>query len=72
MAKKRGNPNWTSPGSYAPQPPVVTSFEAVTRLLRLTPPEFESSLALKEWVLKHKDQKYVPLDLLLAWKLVAT
>jgi hypothetical protein len=72
MAKKRGNPNWTNPAAYAPQPAGVTSFDAMTRTLRLTPPEFESSVALKEWVLKNKDQKYVPLDLLLAWKLVAT
>ncbi len=50
---------------------MMTSFEEVTRALRLTPIEFEHSTALKEWVLKNKDQKYVPLDLLLAWKLVA-
>ncbi len=69
--KKRGNPNWTNPAAYKLALPAITSFEEVTRALRLTPSEFESSVALKEWVLKNKDQKYVPLDLLRVWKLVA-
>lgn len=69
--KKRGNPNWTNPAVYKLALPTITSFEEVTRALRLTPSEFESSVALKEWVLKNKDQKYVPLDLLGVWKLVA-
>lgn len=71
MPKKRGNPNWTNPAAHKLQLPTMTSFEEVTRALCLTPSEFESSVALKEWVLKNKDQKYVPLDLLRVWKLVA-
>ena len=69
--KRRGNPNWTNPAAYKLALPAITSFEEITRALRLTPSEFESSVALKEWVLKNKDQKYVPLDLLRVWKLVA-
>ena len=31
--------------------------------------EYESSIQLKEWVRKNKDQKYVPSDLLQAWNI---
>ena len=49
----------------------MSSFDAMVKALGLAPEEFESSDALKEWVVKNKDQKYVPLDLLRAWKLTA-
>jgi hypothetical protein len=35
--------------------------------LHLSPAEYGSSAALKEWVRKNKDQKYVPDDLLEFW-----
>ena len=54
-----------------PLEPTVASFDAVVKELGLAPEEFESSDVLKQWVLKNKDQKYVPLDLLRAWKLAA-
>ena len=69
MVRRRGNPNWTNPLAYAALPPTESSFEAVVKALGLSPAEFESSEVLKEWVLKNRDEKYVPLDLLRAWKL---
>src|ERR1700758_1069233 len=66
MAKKHGNPNW---GKQVPHagPVGPTSFEEVVRNLRLSPEDYEGSLALKEWVRKNKDQKYIPDDLLKSW-----
>lgn len=46
-----------------------TSFEQVVASLHLSPEEYEHSTLLKEWVLKHKDDKYVPPRLLEAWGL---
>jgi hypothetical protein len=66
MAKKRGNPNWGKPDMQA-APVVPTSFEEVVKKLRLSPADYEGSLTLKEWVRKHKDQKYIPDDLLKLW-----
>ncbi len=66
MAKKRGNPNWGKPGAHS-GPLSPTSFEEVVRKLRLSPEDYEGSLTLKEWVRKHKDQKYIPDDLLKLW-----
>jgi len=40
------------------------SFEDIVKKLCLSPVEYESSIQLKEWVRKNKDQKYVPLNLL--------
>ena len=71
MLRRRGNPNWTKPGAYPPAPPTESSFEAMVKALDLAPEEFESSDVLKDWVVKNMDQKYVPLDLLRAWKLTA-
>jgi hypothetical protein len=66
MSKKRGNPNWGKP-----DPPTTfvnpTSFEEAVKRLRLSPAEYGSSAALKEWARKNKDQKYVPDDLLKFW-----
>jgi len=66
MARKRGNPNWGKPELHA-GPIGPTSFEHVVRKLRLSPADYESSLTLKEWVRKNKDQKYIPDDLLKLW-----
>jgi hypothetical protein len=35
--------------------------------MKLSRREYASSAALKEWVRKNKDHKYVPLDLLTIW-----
>jgi len=70
LKRRRGNPNWTKP-VYASLGPTVASFDAIVKELGLSPEQFETSDVLKQWVLKNKDQKYVPLDLLRAWKLAA-
>jgi hypothetical protein len=45
----------------------ANSFEKMVQALGLTPEEYLSSVALKEWVRSNKDEKYVPPDLLKAW-----
>jgi hypothetical protein len=67
MAKKRGNSNWGKPDNAAVPYSGVSTFEAVVKKLRLTPADSEDSIQLQEWARKNKDQKYVPLNLLLAW-----
>lgn len=66
MAKRRGNPNWGKPEPFL-LGPIVTSFDALVKSLGLTPDQYQNSKVLKDWVGRHKDQKYVPLDLLEAW-----
>ncbi len=46
-----------------------SSFEEIVQQLNLSPAEYENSPALKEWVRKNKDQKYVPPQLLKVWGL---
>ncbi len=45
----------------------ASSFERVVQALGLTPEQYVSSTALKEWVRTNKDEKYVPSELLKAW-----
>lgn len=45
----------------------ASSFDKVVQALGLTPDQYLSSIALKEWVRSNKDEKYVPSDLLKAW-----
>ena len=65
--KRRGNPNWTHPGAMKVPKAGPTCFEDVASSLGLAVQDFESSIPLKEWVRRNKDQKYVPPDLLKAW-----
>ena len=44
-----------------------SAFEYIVRHLRLSPEEYATSAALKEWVRENKDHKYVPSQLLEAW-----
>ena len=57
MKKKRGNPNWGKPELHSALLVQPNSFEEVVKKLRLSPTEYESSIQLKEWVRKNKDQK---------------
>jgi hypothetical protein len=50
-------------------PAVPSSFEEVVEELGLSPEEYETSPALKAWVRKNKNQKYVPPELLERWGL---
>jgi hypothetical protein len=65
--RKRGNPNWGKPDVFKTSDP--STFEQVVSRLGLSPHEYESSTALKKWVLMNKDHKYVPQELLNAWRL---
>jgi hypothetical protein len=55
------------PNGSAISPEGASTFEYVVRQLHLSPEEYASSQALKEWVRRHKDHKYVPSQLLEAW-----
>ncbi len=59
MAKRRGNPNWGKPEPPS-LVPVVSAFETMVKRLHLSPEQYASSTALRDWVRKNKDQKYVP------------
>jgi hypothetical protein len=67
MTTKPGNSNWGKPDMGRQPLPGQTSFEEVVKAMKLSPQEYASSAALKEWVRKNKDHKYVPLDLLRVW-----
>ena len=58
---------WTRPYLCDITSAQPSSFELIARELRLTPAQYESSAALKEWVRKNKNQKYGPPDLLEQW-----
>lgn len=47
--------------------PTPSSFEEVVRELKLRPEEYANSPKLRAWVLRYKDEKYVPTDLLKAF-----
>lgn len=44
-----------------------STFEYIVRRLHLSPENYATSAVLKEWVRTHKDDKYVPSQLLEAW-----
>jgi hypothetical protein len=50
-------------------PVTQSSFEMVVASLGLSRNEYERSTALREWVQKNKNQRYVPPELLTAWGL---
>ena len=60
---KRVNRRLTNP--LATQAPLVaSSFDEVVRQLKLVPEEYASSAQLRAWVLRYKDEKYVPTEVL--------
>jgi hypothetical protein len=67
MTRKLGNLNWGKSHMGRQPLPSRTSFEEAVKAMKLSPREYASSAALKEWVRKNKDHKYVPLDLLTIW-----
>lgn len=69
MARRRGNPNWGKPEPFVLST-AVCSFELFAKALKLSPDQYEESEQLKRWSLSNKDHKYVPQDLLEAWKMV--
>ena len=67
MAPQHGNANFTKPGSVNAAPFSGSSFERVVDSLKLSPDQYQSSAELRDWVLRNKDEKYVPPDLLEAF-----
>jgi hypothetical protein len=66
MARYRGNPNFGKPGTISAAFS-ESSFEKIVDSLRLSPEQYETSPELREWVLRNKDDKYVPSELLKAF-----
>jgi hypothetical protein len=66
MAPQGRNANSPKSKSVSPLANSQSSFERVVVSLNLSPEEYESSPQLREWVLRNKDQKYVPPELLKA------
>ena len=48
-------------------PQASTTFDQVVLRLRLSPSQYAYSAELKDWVRRHKDEKYVPPRLLELW-----
>jgi len=68
--RNKGNPNWGKPWDYTGSTP--SSFEEEVRRLGLEEKDYKNSAALKEWVKRNKDAKFVPCDLLRASGLSAS
>jgi hypothetical protein len=66
LGVKRVNRRFTNPAATAPRSE-PSSFDEVVRELNLSPEEYQSSQRLRDWVLRNKDQKYVPSELLKAF-----
>jgi hypothetical protein len=67
MAPQHGSPNSTKPRTADAPPLSASSFERVVDSLKLSPEQYQSSTELREWVLRNKDHKYVPPELLKAF-----
>jgi len=67
VAPQRGNSNPTTSRATAPPAFSASSFEKVVDSLKLSPEQYQSSTELREWVLRNKDDKYVPPELLKAF-----
>ncbi len=67
MAPQRGNANSIRPRTNDTPAFSASSFERVVDSLKLSPEQYQSSTELREWVLRNKDHKYVPPELLKAF-----
>lgn len=63
---KRVNRRFTNPLG-TPIPSAASSFEDVVQELNLAPDQYVNSSKLRDWVLRHKDEKYVPSEVLKAF-----
>jgi hypothetical protein len=66
MPRHAANPNWGKP-EVESTAPVITEFEKKVLELRLSPDQYISSAALREWVARNRNVRYVPEPLLDAW-----
>jgi hypothetical protein len=67
MSPLRESSSSARPAAMNPRPFAESSFERVVDTLKLSPEQYQSSAELREWVLRNKDHKYVPPELLKAF-----
>jgi hypothetical protein len=67
MSPQRETSDAAGPAAMNSRPISESSFERVVDSLKLSPEQYQSSPELREWVLRNKDHKYVPPDLLKAY-----
>jgi hypothetical protein len=67
MGRRPVNRNFTKPEAIGPIVFSPSSFERIVTALRISPEEYRSSSALKEWVRRNKEHRYVPPELLKAF-----
>jgi hypothetical protein len=67
MSPQRESSNSARPAAMNAHPFSESSFERVVDSLKLSPEQYQSSPELREWVLRNKDHKYVPPELLKAF-----
>jgi hypothetical protein len=67
MAPQRANSSFSNPTSAGGAAFSGSSFERVVASLQLSPEQYQDSAELRDWVLRNKDEKYVPPDLLKAF-----
>ena len=65
--RRKVNRNFKKPEAIRPITYSANSFEQIVTTLNISPEEYRSSAALKEWVRQNKDQRYVPPELLEAF-----
>lgn len=68
VPNRRGDPTWTRSLPVVVTPAGASTFEHLVAMLGLAPGEYEDSTALREWARKNKNDRYVPSELLQAWK----
>jgi hypothetical protein len=69
LRRKAGNPNWASGRPFVLSPAVPTEFEMQVRELELTPETYTSSVELRRWCERNKNDHYIPEWLLKAWNI---
>jgi hypothetical protein len=67
MAVHPESRDFTNPGAHNRVIPSVSSFDQMVATLHLSPDQYEGSQALKEWVRRNKNQRYVPTEVLNAF-----
>lgn len=59
--------SWGSNGVVLVPRKRAASFDEVVKNMGLSPAQYASSPELKEWARTNRTQRYVPIDLLIAW-----
>jgi hypothetical protein len=68
VSTERRNRNWSKALPPAITPVSPSEFEHLAATLGLSPEQYEGSTVLKEWARKNMNSKYVPIELLTAWR----